>query len=107
MDTNTKTNTNTVTNNAAKSATLGAKDIGLTSKKASSKKSTAGAFAIWVRVLLQNVASSILLTLNDLTRGETYDSIDSILQVFLKENRILYLGMFLAVLAIFIFLFFG
>jgi hypothetical protein len=60
-----------------------------------------------VKVLLQNIASSILLTLNDLTRGETYGSIDSILQVFLKDNRILYLGMFLAVLAIFIFLFFG
>ncbi len=54
MDTNTKTNTNTVTNGAIKNATLGAKDIGLTSKKTSSKKSTAGAFAIWVRVLLQN-----------------------------------------------------
>ena len=51
-----------------------------------------------VKVLLQNIASSILLTLNDLTRGETYDSIDSILQVFLKENRILYLGIFIACL---------
>ena len=71
------------------------------------KKEEKSLFDQPVKVLLQNVASSILLTLNDLTRGETYDSIDSILQVFLKENRILYLGMFLAVLAIFIFLFFG
>ncbi|SVA37440.1 uncharacterized protein METZ01_LOCUS90294 [marine metagenome] len=71
------------------------------------KKEEKSLFDQPVKVLLQNIASSILLTLNDLTRGETYDSIDSILQVFLKENRILYLGMFLAVLAIFIFLFFG
>jgi len=71
------------------------------------KKKEKSLFDQPVKVLLQNIASSILLTLNDLTRGETYDSIDSILQVFLKENRILYLGMFLAVLAIFIFLFFG
>jgi len=71
------------------------------------KKEEKSLFDQPVKVLLQNIASSILLTLNDLTRGETYDSIDSILQVFLKENRILYLGMFLAVLAIFIFSFFG
>jgi len=71
------------------------------------KKEEKSLFDQPVKVLLQNIASSILLTLNDLTRGETYDSIDSILQVFLKENRILYIGMFLAVLAIFIFLFFG
>jgi len=71
------------------------------------KKEEKSLFDLPVKVLLQNIASSILLTLNDITRGETYDSIDSILQVFLKENRILYLGMFLAVLAIFIFLFFG
>ena len=71
------------------------------------KKEEKSLFDQPVKVLLQNIASSILLTLNDLTRGETYDSIDSILQVFLKENRILYLGMFLAILAIFIFLFFG
>ena len=71
------------------------------------KKEEKSLFDQPVKVLLQNIASSILLTLNDLTRGETYDSIDSILQVFLKENRILYLGMFLAFLAIFIFLFFG
>jgi hypothetical protein len=71
------------------------------------KKEETSLFDLPVKVLLQNIASSILLTLNDITRGETYDSIDSVLQVFLKENRILYLGMFLAVLAIFIFLFFG
>ena len=71
------------------------------------KKEEKSLFDLPVKVLLQNIASSILLTLNDITRGETYDSIDSILQVFLKENRILYLGMFLAVHAIFIFLFFG
>jgi hypothetical protein len=71
------------------------------------KKEEKSLFDLPVKVLLQNIASSILLTLNDITRGETYDSIDSVLQVFLKENRILYLGMFLAVLAIFIFLFFG
>ena len=71
------------------------------------KKQEKSLFDQPVKVLLQNVASSILLTLNDLTRGETYDSIDSILQVFLKENRILYLGIFIAVLAVFIFLFFG
>jgi hypothetical protein len=71
------------------------------------KKEEKSLFDLPVKVLLQNIASSILLTLNDITRGETYDSIDSISQVFLKENRILYLGMFLAVLAIFIFLFFG
>ena len=71
------------------------------------KKEEKSLFDLPVKVLLQNIASSILLTLNDIPRGETYDSIDSISQVFLKENRILYLGMFLAVLAIFIFLFFG
>lgn len=71
------------------------------------KKEEKSLFDQPVKVLLENIASSILLILNDLIRGETYDSIDSILQVFLKENRILYLGMFLAVLAIFIFLFFG
>ena len=79
----------------------------MSQEKKEEKKEEKSLFDQPVKVLLQNIASSILLTLNDLTRGETYDSIDSILQVFLKENRILYLGMFLAVLAIFIFLFFG
>jgi len=64
-------------------------------------------FDLPLKVILQNIASSILLTLNDITRGETYDSINSFLQVFLKENRILYLGIFIAIFAIFIFLFFG
>ena len=66
-----------------------------------------GFFDLPLKVVLQNIASSILLTLNDITRGETYDSINNLSQVFLKENRILYLGIFIAIFAIFIFLFFG
>ena len=37
------------------------------------KKEEKSLFDQPVKVLLQNIASSILLTLNDLTRGETYD----------------------------------
>ena len=66
-----------------------------------------GFFDLPLGVILQNIASAILLTLQDITSMKSFTDINLIKNIFLKENRILYLGIFISVLAVFIFLFFG
>ena len=60
-----------------------------------------------IRIILQNVANSLLLVISELTQTETYVSLDSILNVFLKENRVLYIGLFIIFLSVFLSIFFG
>ena len=66
-----------------------------------------GFFDLPLGVILQNIASAILLTLQDITSMKSFTDINLIKNIFLKENRILYIGIFISVLAVFIFLFFG
>ena len=60
-----------------------------------------------IRIILQNVANSLLLVISELTQSETYVSWNSIINVFLKENRVLYIGLFIIFLSVFLSIFFG
>ncbi len=70
-------------------------------------KPETGFFDMPLNKILQNIASSILLTLQDLTMLKTFTDINAYKKIILKDNRILYLGIFITVLSVFIHLFFG
>jgi hypothetical protein len=70
-------------------------------------KQQKGFFDMPLNKILQNIASSILLTLQDLTMLKTFTDINAYKKIILKDNRILYLGIFITVLSVFIHLFFG
>jgi|TARA_B100000586_G_C20010287_1_gene384334 hypothetical protein len=70
-------------------------------------KPETGFFDMPLNKILQNIASSILLTLQDLTMLKTYTDINIYKKILFKDNRILYLGIFITALAVFIHLFFG
>jgi len=70
-------------------------------------KQQKGFFNMPLNKILQNIASSILLTLQDLTMLKTFTDINAYKKIILKDNRILYLGIFITVLSVFIHLFFG
>ena len=63
-------------------------------------------FNLPLTLILQNVANSILLVLEDLFEPENYESPQAFLRIFLIENRLIYLGIFVIFLAFFIALFF-
>jgi len=60
-----------------------------------------------IKIILQNVANSLLLVISELTQAETYVSLNSVINVFLKENRVLYIGLFIIFLSVFLAIFFG
>ena len=70
-------------------------------------KQQKGFFNMPLNKILQNIASSILLTLQELTMLKTFTDINAYKKIILKDNRILYLGIFITVLSVFIHLFFG
>jgi len=70
-------------------------------------KQQKGFFNMPLNKILQNIASSILLTLQDLTMLKTFTDINAYKKIILKDNRILYLGIFITLLSVFIHLFFG
>ncbi len=70
-------------------------------------KPETGFFDMPLNKILQNIASSILLILQDLTMLKKFTDINAYKKIILKDNRILYLGIFITILAVFIHLFFG
>lgn len=63
-------------------------------------------FSLPLTIIIQNVASAILLVLEDLFEPDSYKSPKTFLKIFLIENRLIYLGIFVIVIAIFLALFF-
>jgi len=57
-------------------------------------------------IIIQNVANAILLVLEDLFEPDNYKSPKMFLKIFLIENRLVYLGIFVIVIALFLALFF-
>lgn len=57
-------------------------------------------------IILQNVANAILLVLEDLFEPENYKSPKAFLKIFLIDNRLLYLGLFVMATSMFLALFF-
>lgn len=69
------------------------------------KETNVGIFDLTLVMILKNIANSILLFLLDLIRPSTYTSFDNFSNIFFKENRLMYLGIFVIILAIFILIF--
>ena len=63
-------------------------------------------FSLPLTIIIQNVANAILLVLEDLFEPDNYRSPKEFLKIFLIENRLIYLGLFVIGLAIFLALFF-
>ena len=63
-------------------------------------------FNLPLTIIVQNVANAILLVLEDLFEPDTYKSPKAFLKIFLIENRLIYLGIFVIVMAAFLALFF-
>lgn len=63
-------------------------------------------FDLPLTIILQNVANAILLILEDLFEPENYESPKKFLSIFLVDNRLVYLGLFVMALAMFLALFF-
>lgn len=57
-------------------------------------------------IIIQNVANAILLVLEDLFEPDNYKSPKQFLKIFLIENRLVYLGIFVVGISIFLALFF-
>lgn len=63
-------------------------------------------FNLPMTIIIQNVANAILLVLEDLFEPENYKSPKEFLKIFLIENRLIYLGIFVIVMSFFLALFF-
>lgn len=63
-------------------------------------------FNLPLTIIIQNIANAILLVLEDLFEPESYTSPKRFLQIFLIENRLIYLGIFVTCMALFLALFF-
>lgn len=57
-------------------------------------------------VILTNIANTIMIIINDLTLVKTYSSVNSFVRVFIKDNRLLYLGILLIIFTLFLSFFF-
>ena len=63
-------------------------------------------FNLPLTIIMQNVANAILLVLEDLFEPDNYTSPKQFLKIFFIENRLVYLGIFVIFISIFLALFF-
>ena len=64
-------------------------------------------FNLPMEIFIQNIANTIILVLNDLVKIENYSNSKIFMNIFIKNDRLFYLGIFLIILTIFINIFFG
>lgn len=62
-------------------------------------------FDLKLTVILKNIADAVLLVIIDLTNLDNYKSIISFANIFIKENRLIYFGLFVIILSLVISLF--
>ena len=63
-------------------------------------------FNLPITIIMQNIANAILLVLEDLFEPENYKTPKTFLRIFLVDNRLVYLGLFVIFLSMFLALFF-
>jgi hypothetical protein len=64
-------------------------------------------FDLPLSVIFKNIANTLLLIIMDLTNFENYSNIQNFLKIFMVENRLMYFGIFVILIAIYVMLFFG
>lgn len=63
-------------------------------------------FRLPLSVIIKNIANTLLLILIDLTNVNSYSNINNFLKVFMVENRLMYFGIFIIIVSLYILLFF-
>ena len=63
-------------------------------------------FKMTLGTILKNIANAILLVIIDLTKWENYSSVKHFLSIFMIENRLMYLGIFVVILSLYVLFFF-
>jgi len=64
-------------------------------------------FKLPMNVFFQNMANTLLLTLHDIVKVGNYSNPKKFMSIFLKDDRLFYLGVFLIILTIVISIFFS
>lgn len=70
------------------------------------KEEDVNIFNMTLVTILKNVANTLLLILIDLTNINNYSNIQNFLKIFIIENRLMYFGIFIIFLSIYILMFF-
>lgn len=63
-------------------------------------------FDLPLNLILRNIANTIVIIINELTLVKNYKSINSFLMIFIKGNRLMYLGIFVVFTSLFLSFFF-
>jgi hypothetical protein len=71
------------------------------------KEENISIFNLPLSVIFKNIANTLLLILIDLTNVDSYSNMKNFLKVFMIDNRMLYLGIFIIILSIYLLLFFS
>ncbi len=69
------------------------------------EEQTVNLFDMNLYTILQNMANTLLLVLRDLTNVENYSNLQNFIKIFVVENRLLYLGIFITIVSLYIMLF--
>lgn len=69
------------------------------------KKLEKDIFDLSLIVILKNIADSVLLVIIDLSDLDNYTSIYKFINIFIKQNRLIYFGLFIIILSLVISLF--
>jgi hypothetical protein len=64
-------------------------------------------FDMTLFTIFQNIANSLLIIIIDLLNIDNYTDTKTFLSIFIKQNRLIYFGIFLTLVSIYIILFFS
>jgi len=64
-------------------------------------------FDLPLSTIMKNIANSLILIVNDLFKKENYSNINNFLKIFLIENRLLYFGLFIVIVSLYMMVFFN
>lgn len=81
------------------------KEVDVSGEK--SREREVSIFQMPLIVILKNIANTLLLILIDLTNYNNYSNMKNFLKIFIIENRLMYLGIFVVLFSIYMMLFFN
>ena len=84
---------------------LDPKEVDVSGEK--SREQDVSIFQMPLSVILKNIANALLLIIIDLTNVNNYSNIKNFLKIFMIENRLMYLGIFVVLFSIYVMLFFN
>lgn len=71
------------------------------------KEQNISIFDLSLTVILKNIANTLLLILIDLTNVNSYSNTKNFLKIFMIENRMLYFGIFIVIVSLYLLMFFS